>query len=133
MLSVASTTSVEYANVVQAACVTSVRVVMLPQNMSAMTAGSQKTAIARTDTVPTQPARIASESQTGERSDNCDWSKRVTSVVRAGRGSVRLYIRKSTISAERRIHSPKYIAEAMEVAAILTTSRRRNKHQPAQK
>ena len=114
MLSVASTTSVEYANVVQAACVTSVRVIMLPQNMSEMTAGSQKTAIARIDTVPMQPARSVSESQTGDQMDSCDWSNRVTSVVRAGRGNLRLYPMKNIISAERRIHSPKYNADAMD-------------------
>ena len=64
--SVATTNVTKYAIVATASAVTSVRGVMLPHNMSVMTAGSEKTATASTNVVTMEPANSPRDHTSGE-------------------------------------------------------------------
>ena len=109
----AISSATECATVATAPAEISVRGVMLPHNMSEMTAGSEKTATASTDVVVTEPAKSPKDHTKGDILPVHAVHIRERRETRAGGGSERVYIRKNIISAATKLHMPKYKTEAI--------------------
>jgi len=82
--------------------------------MSAMTAGSEKTATASTDVATTEPAKSPRDHTNGDILPVHAAHIRERRETRARGGSERVYIRKNTISAATKLHMPKYKTEAID-------------------